>query len=171
MWNFDSLYLHISTQLNELREMIQDRYKMHVKEVNAQLLAQRELTEQALSAAEKAVTKTEQSVEKRLDAIGELRATMISQAAMFMPRSEVESAVARNAERIKELADIVSGHVTRLEWNAAHERLVEQVREITDVQNKAVGTGAGRAATWGAVVAIIAALGAIISIYVAINHL
>lgn len=171
MWNFDSLYLHISTQLAELREMIHDRYKMHVKEVNAQLLAQRELTEQALAAADKAVGKAEISVEKRLDAITELRATMVSQAAIFMPRSEVESAVARNAERIKELSDIVAGHVTRVEWNAAHERLVEQVREITDAQNKAVGTGAGRAATWGAVVAIIAALGAIISIYVAINHL
>jgi len=181
-WTVDTLHAHMTGQMDDLRAMLQERYATQTKAVDAafqaqQLAMQTAMTAaetavgKALESAEKAVGKAEIAAEKRFDAVNEFRAQLADQAQTFLPRQEYEAAMRRLDERLKELADIAASHVTRVEWDAGHGRLSEQVREIADTQNRAAGKGLGQAATWGVIIAVIASVGALISIWVALNHL
>jgi Ni,Fe-hydrogenase I large subunit len=69
-----------------------------------------EKTTLALASSEKAVTKAEVASDKRFESINEFRGTLSDQAAMLMPRAEVEIKFAAIDERLldikKEIADL-----------------------------------------------------------------
>ena len=80
------------------------------KEFHEHLQSVREETSAALDAADKAINKSEVSIEKRFDAVNEFRAQLADQASSFMPRKEsdvrmdaVTEKIDANANRINEL--------------------------------------------------------------------
>jgi hypothetical protein len=95
----------------------------------------------ALAASEKAILKAETATEKRFEAVNEFRQTLSDQAAQFMTRAEAEAVNLRTTERIQEL---------------------------TDRTNRAEGRGVGLNAGWVYLLAGVAALGTIVSIYLAL---
>ena len=96
----------------------------------------------ALAASEKAILKAESATERRFDAVNEFRSTLSDQAAQFVTRAE--------------------NHATNL-------RMAERLEELTDRVNRSEGRGAGLSAGWVYLLAGIAALGTIISIYLALS--
>jgi hypothetical protein len=107
----------------------------------ARLKAQEERVALALSAADRAVTKAEQAVERRLEGMNEFRAAMADQQAKLPTRTEVDSAIAVVIARLDSLGE----RITRLE----------------QAQSRAAGMGAGAWQLWlalGGIVALIAGL-------------
>jgi vacuolar-type H+-ATPase subunit I/STV1 len=137
------------------------------REFHEHLAQNRHETDLAFIASEKAILKAENAAEKRFESVNEFRAQLSDQATRFYPRTEAEAAISRVNERIAELGEIASTHMTRLEYNSAHERLVEQVRELNDRANRSEGKGLGFSASWIIVLGVIAALGTIVSLFVA----
>jgi len=123
----------------------------------------------AFAAQQAAVNKAEVAAEKRFESINEFRAQLGDQAATFVPRQEAEAAIGRNTERVKELFDTVNTHVSRVEWAAANDRLTEQVRDLADHQNRNSGRGAGLNAGWVYILGALAALGTVMSLYLALK--
>jgi CHASE3 domain sensor protein len=95
----------------------------------------------ALAASEKAILKAEGATERRFDAVNEFRATLSDQANQFVTRAENNAMALRTTERLDEL----TSRVTRSE-----------------------GRGAGLNAGWVYLLAGIAAVGTIISVYLAL---
>jgi len=95
----------------------------------------------ALAASEKAILKAESATERRFDAVNEFRATLSDQAQQF---------------------------VTRAENNAVNLRTTERLDEITGRVTRSEGRGAGLNAGWVYLLAGVAALGTIVSIYLAL---
>lgn len=77
-----------------LREYVEKRFEAADKAVNAALAAQKE-----------AVTKAENSMEKRFEGVNEFRATLADQQRTLMPRAEAELRLEGMGERIKSLED------------------------------------------------------------------
>jgi hypothetical protein len=121
----------------------------------------------AFASSDRAITKAEVATEKRFEGVNEFRAQLTDQANTFMPRAEAEVTVTRVNERLAELAANTASHLPRTEYNSAHERLVEQVRELNDRVTKSEGKGMGYNASWIIVLGIIAAVGTLVSLYVA----
>jgi hypothetical protein len=96
----------------------------------------------ALAASEKAILKAEGATERRFEAVNEFRGTLSDQASQF---------------------------VTRAENDAMNLRVSERLEELTNRVNRSEGRGAGLNAGWVYLLAGIAALGTIISIYLAVG--
>lgn len=96
----------------------------------------------ALAASEKAIGKAEASTERRFDSVNEFRQTLSDQATTFMTRVEANALIARTTERIQDL---------------------------TDRMNKSEGHGSGLHAGWVYLLGAVAAIGTIISIYLAMR--
>jgi hypothetical protein len=96
----------------------------------------------ALAASEKAILKAEGATERRFEAVNEFRGTLSDQASQF---------------------------VTRAENDAMNLRVSERLEELTNRVNRSEGRGAGLNAGWIYLLAGIAALGTIISIYLAVG--
>lgn len=103
----------------------------------------REATKSALTASEKAIDKQEAASEKRFESVNEFRKTLADQAERFMSRSEAIAQLDRNAERISDL---------------------------NDRMNRNEGKGRGLDAAWIYALGAIAALGTVISLFVAFNQ-
>lgn len=114
-----------------------------LKEATAAALAavQRE-TAAALAAQQRAVEKAEASVDKRLEGMNEIRATMADKDRLMMPRAESEN---RMLAAEKEVAALSS----RLD--------------------RGEGRGSGLSAGWGYLVAAVGLLGGIIAIFYALS--
>lgn len=72
----------------------------------------------ALAAADKAVSKAELATEKRFEGVNEFRGQLTDQARTFMPRTESDAAIQRQAERLQELTD----RINRTEGHGAGEK-------------------------------------------------
>lgn len=94
----------------------------------------------ALKAAEKAVVKAEVATDKRFEGVNEFRETLSDQANTFM---------------------------TRHEYSAAHDALVEKVEAIAKIQDNAVGHSQGLTAGWGYLVAAVGLAVAIVTVIIA----
>jgi hypothetical protein len=149
----DTLREHLQRQVDDMRGLLQERYATQTKALDAAFLAQQtamtvaftaadKAVQAALEAAEKAVGKAEIAAEKRFDSVNEFRAQLADQATTFMPRAEAEAMVNRNSERIQ---------------------------EVTDRINRSEGRGVGLNAGWVYLLAGIAAIGTIVSIYLALK--
>lgn len=109
------------------------------------LLAERKESQEvavraAIDAAEKATIKAESATEKRFESVNEFRAQLTDQAATF---------------------------VTRTEFDLQRLNYTEKIEDLTKRINRSEGKGAGLNAAWVYLLAGVAALGTIVSIYLA----
>lgn len=111
-WTMETLRAYEDLQIKDLRDMLQERYAMQTKAVDAAFSAQQlamatAKTEQstamttaldaakdavstAMSASEKAVAKAETSNDKRFEAVNEFRAQLSDQATTFATRNDLD---------------------------------------------------------------------------------
>jgi len=141
-WTVDTLHSHMDTQFRDLKEMLNERFE-----------SQQSMVQNALLSAEKAVVKAESASEKRFDAVNEFRQQLGDQAASFASRNEVEIKIKSIVERIEQ------------ETQRTTERLAEINKRLDQTQGKAGGISA----TMLYVFMIVAALGTVVSLWVALN--
>lgn len=91
-WTIETLKEHFDTLLAERAARAEERY--HTAQQS---------TAMALAAAEKATSKAEQAIEKRLEGVNEFRATLADQQRTLMPRAEVEVMLSGIRDRIEKL--------------------------------------------------------------------
>lgn len=137
------------------------------REFHEHLEQYRNETGLAFDASKEAITKAEIATEKRFDSVNEFREQLADQATRFMPRSEAEAAIARATERVQEIT--AAGHLLmpRAEADSALDRNEERIQELTDRLNRSEGKGIGLNASWVYILSALAALGTIVSLYVA----
>ncbi len=107
-WTPDLLHLHLQRQLDDMRELLNERYATQTEAIQVSFTAAEKAVQTALSSAEKAVTKAEIAAEKRFEAVNEFRAQLSDQAATFPSRNEVDT-------RITAMGDKVAGLASRLD--------------------------------------------------------
>jgi hypothetical protein len=136
-WTVETLKEYVDVQFTGLRNMLEERFQMQTKAVDAAfsaqqmamqtakteqgiamvtaLAAQKEAVQTAMAAAEKAVAKAEASADKRFESVNEFRAQLADQATTFASKSDVDI-------RMKGLAD-------KLEYEAQHLEDMGNMRE------------------------------------------
>jgi hypothetical protein len=114
--------LAINERLGELSGRIDKTFALSERSIDLRFMAQKELSEKsaiaakdalvlaleaakeavaaALQGAKEAVTKAEAATEKRFDSVNEFRATLSDLMQTMMPRTEVESSLKSQAEKI-----------------------------------------------------------------------
>ena len=97
-WTIETLKEHYDTLLTERAKRAEERHAA------AQLSIQA-----ALAAADKAVLKSEEAVEKRFESVNEFRGALDDKSRLNMPRQEVELALAGLRERIDRLEHASTG--------------------------------------------------------------
>ena len=105
----------------------------------------------AFAAQQAAVSKAEIATEKRFESVNEFRAQLTDQAGRFVTRNETDSVIA----------------AVRSEMQSAADRNAERIQDLTDRVNRAEGKGAGFNSSWIIALGVLAALGTIVSLYVA----
>jgi len=93
-WTLTTLHAHFVALLNAKEQRDDQRFA-----------AQKEATNLALTAADRAVTKAETAAEKRFEAVNEFRSTLADQQRTLMPRAETELLIRGVLERINKLED------------------------------------------------------------------
>lgn len=122
------------------------------KEFHEHLAQVRAETHAALEAADKAISKSEAATEKRFESVNEFRAQLADQAQRFIPRIEAEQRMVQNAEKIDAL-------------DTRHQKDVGAINSRLDLTT---GRTNGIAAGWGAIVAAVGVVGAVIAIIIAV---
>lgn len=111
-WTVDTLRVFLSGKLSDLHEMLQERYVMQTKAVDAAfsaqqtamqtakieqaiamvtaLAAQKEAVQTAMAAAEKAVAKAETAADKRFESVNEFREQLADQADTFASKNDMD---------------------------------------------------------------------------------
>ncbi len=89
-WSVDTLKEFMMALFAEKDNQIAEAAQASSQAVSAALAAQKELTNAALAAAERALLKAEVASEKRFDSVNEFRALVADQQRTLMPRSETE---------------------------------------------------------------------------------
>lgn len=147
-------------------------------------------------AADRAVSSALMAMEKRLDGMNAFRQALADQTATFitrteadaehrrlqtaldelwvavrlsMPRAEVEAQWTRNVVITADLWNATRACIPRAEYDAAHLRVVEQLAEQGRRMDRSEGRSTGLSSGWGYLVAALAALGAIVSIFIALK--
>jgi hypothetical protein len=152
-WTLNTLRVHMDSRVDDLRRLLDERYQTQVAATEKAFAAQQLAMQTALAAQERAVAaamtasemasaKAERSAEARFAAVNEFRAQLADQAATLMGRLEARALIDAQAEKINTIA-------ARLD--------------------KSEGRGAGLHAGWVYLLAGIAAIGTIISIFIAFN--
>jgi flagellar biosynthesis chaperone FliJ len=96
-WTIDSVRAHLTHLIDERDRRYEQRFS-----------DQQRATEAALHSAERAVTKAEAAIERRLEAQNEFRGTLEDWAARLMPRAETEQRLSALAERLADLTTQVN---------------------------------------------------------------
>jgi hypothetical protein len=132
----------IETLHQLIMQMFADRDKLAderlANQQNALLVAinaQDKQTQQALTAADRAVVKAEAATEKRFEGVNEFRQALSDQSSTF---------------------------VTRIESDAVIKTINEKIDAISERQNKAEGRGGGMGAMWGYLLAAISTIIAVV---------
>lgn len=136
-WTFASLLEHINAMMEANDRRYEQRFKDSQTAVDAALTAARTAVDAALSAAKEAVAKAEIAVEKRLEAVNEFRGVMDDRQRLTMPRTEAE-----------------------LRFDAMEKKL----DLLTNASIERRGQSSGARQSWGALVAGIAVLIALITL-------
>jgi hypothetical protein len=123
----------------------------------------------ALAATQRAINKAEEAAQHEFALLNELRGVVVDRDATFITRSESEAATQRNTERIQELTLQIQGLATRAETVSAYTRVADRVDALEDRFNKSEGRGTGLNAGWLYILGAIAAVGTIISLYLALR--
>jgi hypothetical protein len=151
-WTVDTLNFNLQRQLDDMRLFLDERYATQTKALDAAFVAAEKAVSSALASAEKAVTKAETASEKRFEATNEFRAQLSDQASHFATRTEVSVKFTALTEKVE----------------ADTSRINQQLAEINKRLDRTQGSSAGKSAMYGWV---IAAVGLIVSVVVAMNML
>ncbi len=197
-WTVDTLHSHLwrsvgdldqrvqvqftahALRLQDLRDMLQERYATQTMAGDAAFLAQQTAMQTALTAAEtavskalesaeKAVVKAETAAEKRFESVNEFRAQLTDQASTFMPRTEAEQRVGVVSDRIDAVAAELSKMITRTEALGVVDRNTERIVEIENRLNRSEGKGVGLNAGWVYLLGALAAIGTLVSIFLVLK--
>lgn len=125
-WTIDSLASALQRQIDDLRDMLNERYATQTRAVDAAFLAQSTAMATALTAAEravqtallsaeKAVVKAELAGDKRFESVNEFRGQLRDQAATFLPRTEYLASHAALSEKIEGISDRVAAGLKSVE--------------------------------------------------------
>lgn len=128
--------------VDTLHQHVQTQFDDLIRLLDERHEAQQTAMRAALEAAEKAVLKAESASDKRFSETNEFRGQLRDQQSTFVSRAEAMAAIERNSERITEL---------------------------TDRLNRSEGKGTGLQAGWVYLLSAVAALGTVISIYLAVR--
>lgn len=101
-WTVDTLREHMAALLVEVDLRYQQRFDAQQRALDAALLSAKEAVQAALQAAKEAVRKAEDSTEKRLGLLNELRAGVAT-------TEQMDALAVRQAE-MKERLDRIEGH-------------------------------------------------------------
>lgn len=134
-----SLREHLEQRLADLRVLLDERYATQTAAVDKAFEAADVAVQAALKSAEKAVAKAETAADKRFDAVNEFRGQLADQAALFL---------------------------TRTEYAANHENLVDRVSELTARVDRTEGKSSGTTATIGLLLTVATVVIAIIVVFV-----
>lgn len=91
-WTVDTLHVHLDQQHRDLVRMLDERFA-----------SQQEMVKTALQQQEKQVFKAEQAMEKRLDALNELRGLVSDQQRDFLSRAEYAASHGALSDKISDL--------------------------------------------------------------------
>lgn len=122
-WNVDTLREHVAVLLAEVDLRYQQRFDAQQRALDAALLSAKEAVQAALLAAKEAVRKAEDSTEKRLVLLNELRAGVAT-------KEQMDALAERQAE-LKERLDRIEGHSGGM--NAGWQILVGAVAVVATV--------------------------------------
>lgn len=120
-----------------------ERHESSQTALNAALQSQRQATDAALIAADRAVLKAETASEKRFESINEFRGSLSDQQRTLMPRSEAEAVAAAQAAKL-------SAAVATLE-----DKIQENTKRVDTLRSEmgeVAASGRGGAVVWGYVV-------------------
>lgn len=177
-WTIDSLYSHLELLAEErdkryqqkfvdMDQRLQQRFDSQTKAIDAAITAQRAAIDAALTAADKATLKAEASDRDKFASVNEFRQTLSDQATTFITRNEADSLFTRNAEKIQDILNRLDAFVDRDTVMTQYNLVMTQVGKIAETQTLSTGKGAGLHAGWIYMLGLVAALGTLISIYLA----
>jgi len=128
----------------------------------------------ALEAQEKAVAKAETANEKRFESVNEFRQALSDQTKTFISRPEFNAERDANEKRFEmfaefrlALADATKTYVTRTEFEASRSGDDKRIQEMFQRIDRSEGRGAGLNAGWVYLLGALAAMGTIVSLFVA----
>jgi hypothetical protein len=122
-WTVDTLALHYQRQLDDLRDLLNER-----------AANQRTAMDAALAAADRATSKAELAANARFESVNEFRQTLADQAGRLMSRAEATAlleALADRMTRIEERLNLLAGRDSGESAAAATRRAgTQQVAQI-----------------------------------------
>jgi ATP:corrinoid adenosyltransferase len=146
---------------------MEQRFEAQQKSLEDAIRAQRDAIDASIIASGQATTKAEAAMEIRFQSVNEFRNTLADQAAHFITRSEVESAVNRNVERIQEVSSRLHATATKQEIIASFEGLNNRVTELGERVTRGEGRGSGLNAGWGYLMPMLLVIATLIAGYLA----
>jgi hypothetical protein len=188
-WTIESMHAHLLKIMDERDRRYEQRFEAQETAIRAALAAAEKALDEkssvlsnefhehlaqyrhevglAFESSDRAISKAEIATEKRFDSVNEFRAQLTDQASRFMPRTESEATTNRIIERITDLDNRVNQLISRAEAVAAADRNTERIQELTDRLNRQEGRGIGLNAGWLYLLGLVAAVGTLISLYLA----
>jgi hypothetical protein len=148
---------------------MEQRFQAQQKSIEDAIRAQRDAIDASIVASGQATTKAEAAMEIRFQSVNEFRNTLADQATHFITRSEVESAVNRNVERIQEVSSRLHATVTKQEIITSFEGLNNRVTELGERVTRAEGRGSGLNASWGYLMPVLLVIATLIAGYLAMK--
>ena len=140
-WTVNTLHDHITEILAQMERRLDDRFEAQETATKTALDSAKEAVNAAMAAAEKAVLKAEQLATTRAAQQNEWRETV---------------------------GDLVGTALTRVEYAASHEVLVERIGRTESRLDKSEGTNSGSSKTVGYLFAGIGGIAGLIGIVVAL---
>lgn len=106
-WTIETLRLHILALMATNDAKYSERFQAQQTAMEAALTAQKLAVDTALSAADRAVLKSEVAAEKRFESVNEFRASLADQQRTLMPRSESELLIRGLSEKVDAHAQVL----------------------------------------------------------------
>lgn len=166
---FDAQTKSTDSQTHAMEIRQQQRFESQTRAVDAAIVAQRAAIDAALVAADRATAKAEVAADKRFELLNELKAVVVERDSTFITRNEADSRFARNSERTQEMLARMDTFVDRDTVLTQYNLVMTQVNKIAEQQIMSAGKGAGLSSAWVYALGVIAALGTIVSLYLAIK--
>ena len=163
-WTLATLDQYMMRVMDERDRSYQQQFHAQEKAIDAAFHAQEKAVAAALSAAERAVNKAEVASEKRFDSVNEFRSTLTDQNATFLPRPEFDRAILALYDKLdasnKTLSDKIESNTKMIGDK------LDVVRAYKDI---ASGHSAGLNSGWVYLLGLIAVIGTLITIVMAIK--
>jgi len=153
-WTVDTLHALVLQMLHDRDSLANERAAAAQVALKTAIDAQDKQTQQALTAADRAVVKAELATEKRFESVNEFRKALSDQTSNFMSRTEVLSELAGLAEKIEAHSNRLGSVMTRTEVDslftsqsatsaARYQQILDQAAITATRLDKAEGTQGG----------------------------